>query len=152
MFNKKEWAKQWYKIHKKTVLQQSTKWQLNNPAKSNEIKRKWIKKNWMADNYIKAALRRIWIWSPKRKICLQNDYCACCKKKSKKLFADHKLPVVDTRTGFVDWNTYIYRMFEGELQALCKKCHKIKSKEENRQRRETKEEKLNGNQISESKS
>jgi hypothetical protein len=42
---------------------------------------------------------------------------------------DHIDPVVDPHTGFVDWNTYIERMF-CELtgfQVLCFDCHSKKT-------------------------
>lgn len=46
---------------------------------------------------------------------------------------DHIEPVIDPNVGFIDWNTYMDRLFceEDGLQALCKDCHKIKTKEEN---------------------
>jgi hypothetical protein len=51
---------------------------------------------------------------------------------------DHFDPVVDLATGFVDWNTYITRLFPGQkgLQNLCnysglrdgvQSCHKLKT-------------------------
>jgi len=45
---------------------------------------------------------------------------------------DHIDPVVSPTTGFVDWNTYIDRMFlelEG-YQVLCYKCHGAKTRDE----------------------
>lgn len=87
-------------------------------------------KEWKPDGYIKSALRRIWRWSKKRRECLKAKVCVTCGKTKKKLFADHISPVVDPLVGFVDWNMYIDRMFNGELQSLCEKCHKAKSKEE----------------------
>lgn len=52
---------------------------------------------------------------------------------------DHIEPVVSV-TGFVDWNTYIERLFvEGDgFQVLCKECHKAKTDEENEKRKENK--------------
>lgn len=59
--------------------------------------------------------------------------CAKCKavKPRKEVQVDHIEPVV-AATGFVDWNTYISRMYcsESNLQVLCKKCHKTKSLKE----------------------
>lgn len=43
---------------------------------------------------------------------------------------DHVEPVVDPATGFVDWNTYIHRMFDvfpSGIQHLCKSCHDDKT-------------------------
>ena len=53
---------------------------------------------------------------------------------------DHVKPVVDPQAGFVDWNTFIERLFceKENLQVLCKTCHDIKSKEEKQLRTSTK--------------
>ena len=60
--------------------------------------------------------------------------CNSCKKEfpSKEVNVDHILPVVDPITGFVDWNTFIERLFckEENLQVLCSKCHTEKTKQE----------------------
>lgn len=64
--------------------------------------------------------------------------CACCGGlfPSKLVVVDHIHPVVPV-TGFVNWDDVITRMFCGVdgLQVLCKECHKIKTKEENAQRK-----------------
>lgn len=67
---------------------------------------------------------------------LGNHYtCNVCNGEfpSSEIQVDHLVPVVDPLTGFVDWNTYINRMFcdVSNLQAVCKACHKIKTKAEN---------------------
>lgn len=95
-----------------------------------------VKKEWRPDGYIKSALRKIWRWSPQRRECLKNGRCLFCGKR-RKIFADHISPVIAPSDGFTTWDNYINRLFNGELQPLCKDCHKVKSKEENRQRRET---------------
>lgn len=97
---------------------------------------KKVKKEWKPDAYIKSHLRKIWRWSPQRRECLKAKACINCNGRRRKLFADHIEPVVDPKTGFIDWNIYIKRLFSGGLQPLCEECHKAKSKEENRQRRE----------------
>lgn len=57
--------------------------------------------------------------------------CALCStivgRKDIKL--DHIHPVVDPTTGFIDWNTYIARMFveEAGYQAICDSCHDAKT-------------------------
>jgi 5-methylcytosine-specific restriction endonuclease McrA len=60
--------------------------------------------------------------------------CAACKADfpAKDVQVDHKKPVVDVKQGFVDWNTYVERMFveDAGLQVLCKPCHKKKSDKE----------------------
>jgi len=53
--------------------------------------------------------------------------------------ADHTDPVVDPRVGFVDWNTFIERLYvevDG-FQCLCHKCNKEKMLEEIAIRKET---------------
>lgn len=57
--------------------------------------------------------------------------CAICKSdlKNGEYVLDHKDPVVDMRTGWVDFNTFIDRMFcsiDG-FQLICKPCHEIKT-------------------------
>jgi 5-methylcytosine-specific restriction endonuclease McrA len=60
--------------------------------------------------------------------------CAHCKEEypSKDVEVDHISPVVDVETGFIDWNTFIDRLFcpKENLQVLCKVCHRQKTKEE----------------------
>ena len=50
---------------------------------------------------------------------------------------DHISPVVEPSVGFVDWNTYIERMFiEAEgYQVLCHNCHAAKTADERTQRK-----------------
>lgn len=57
------------------------------------------------------------------------------KKESVK--EDHIVPIVDVEVGFVDWNTYIDRMFcpKENYQILCKSCHDVKTKAENQLRK-----------------
>lgn len=69
----------------------------------------------------------------------EHKRCAMCMQAfpTKEIEADHINPVVDIKTGFVDWNTFIERIavnVDG-YQALCKTCHKIKSDEERKQRK-----------------
>lgn len=60
--------------------------------------------------------------------------CAKCKEDFvlKNVQVDHKNPVVDPKTGFVDWDTYIDRMLvpTTKLQVLCTPCHKAKTAKE----------------------
>lgn len=97
-----------------------------------------VKKPWRPDGYIKSHLRKIWRWSPQRRECLKAVVCKKCGLPRPKLYADHILPVVDPRTGFTSWDSYIERLFLGSLQPLCEKCHKAKSKIENAERRKAK--------------
>lgn len=120
--------------------------------------------------YIKSAFRKIWRWSKGRRECLKNakGRCQICKKKVKKLYADHIEPVapvdglrqvpirfygikpenpnelfVTKEVFHVDYNQLYERMFYNRLQAICKPCHSNKSKKENKQRREFKKRGLN---------
>lgn len=61
--------------------------------------------------------------------------CNSCHEefRAKDIQLDHKLPVIDPSTGFVDWNQYIDRLFcdvDG-YQVLCKPCHTQKTVAEN---------------------
>jgi 5-methylcytosine-specific restriction endonuclease McrA len=49
---------------------------------------------------------------------------------------DHILPVVEV-TGFTTWDSFISRLFCGKenLQAICKTCHLVKTKQEKEQRK-----------------
>lgn len=64
--------------------------------------------------------------------------CASCKKQfvQKDIQVDHIFPVVSPVDGFVDWDTYIDRMFceKEKLQVLCKTCHSIKTQVEKKER------------------
>lgn len=103
-------------------------------------------------SFIKSALRGA-RWGPRYECIKQAKVgyglykCAECgdigpptlppeegkKNRVKNIAADHIEPVVDPNVGFVDWNTFIDRLFV-ELQgwqALCHKCHTIKTREEN---------------------
>ena len=68
----------------------------------------------------------------KTKRLAQHYKCNACKKDFPRtgVEVDHILPVVEGE--FVDWNTYIERLFcEGEnLQVLCVPCHKKKTLKE----------------------
>lgn len=64
----------------------------------------------------------------------QHYRCNVCKAEfpASQIQVDHKKPVVDPKKGFVDWNTFIERMFcdKKNLQALCKECHTLKTNKE----------------------
>ena len=77
--------------------------------------------------------------------------CAACKKigpatlpalegrkrKRNNAAVDHIDPVVKPEVGFVDWNTYIDRMFleASGYQVLCYKCHAEKTAAERKRRK-----------------
>lgn len=102
------------------------------------------------NSFIRGNLRRTsQKWPPianalKKARVERGEYlCAECKqivpattkvdgKRVKNVHVDHIDPVVDPNIGFVDWNTFIDRMFvedEG-LQVLCNACHTIKTEKE----------------------
>ena len=67
--------------------------------------------------------------------------CNICKKEfvSTDVEVDHIKPVVDV-SGWVSWDSFISNLFcsVDNLQVVCKKCHKIKSKQENEERKKYK--------------
>ncbi len=75
--------------------------------------------------------------SPQRRECLKAKKCVLCGSGGK-LYADHISPVIDPKEGFTTWDNYITRLMFGRLQPVCEVCHKAKTKEENKQRRERK--------------
>jgi len=58
------------------------------------------------------------------------------KRRINNVLVDHIQPVVDPVVGFVDWNTFIKRLFcEADgFQVLCKECHDAKTKDERKKR------------------
>lgn len=66
--------------------------------------------------------------------------CNVCKKYvgSTKVSVDHIIPVISVDDGFVDWNTFVERLYCGpeNLQIICDDCHAVKTKEEGRLRRQ----------------
>jgi hypothetical protein len=91
-----------------------------------------------------GALRKIFWYSPLRREALEKAKvdmlykCAITKKKFpiNEVTVDHIEPVVDPKIGFVDWNTFISRLFceVGNLQVLSKKAHAEKTKREKKER------------------
>lgn len=64
--------------------------------------------------------------------------CEMCKGEREKVEIDHVIPCVKPADGFTTWDEYINSRFVSsadKLQALCRECHKAKTKEENRLRR-----------------
>jgi len=101
------------------------------------------------EDWLRKELRRIaYKWKPRKtayvnaRVSRGKYRCAYCGELfgPKDIQLDHIKPVIDPQTGFVDWNTYIERLFcpLENYQALCKPCHKIKSENENKIRREVK--------------
>lgn len=97
------------------------------------------KKKWNLRTKITQALRRTWFYSPDRnavtKRCRvkgKGFKCEGCHLIVDKIAIDHIEPVVNTKDGFIDWNTYIDQLFvdETKQQGLCKDCHSAKSRVE----------------------
>lgn len=61
----------------------------------------------------------------------------------KEIVMDHVDPVISVEDGFIDWNTYLKRLFcpENGWQVLCSACHDIKTYLENDIRRQVTAEK-----------
>jgi 5-methylcytosine-specific restriction endonuclease McrA len=72
--------------------------------------------------------------NPKTGRLAQHFSCKECKTDfpQKEVAVDHKKPIVDPKVGFVDWDTFIERLFceKKNLQVLCKSCHGEKTKKE----------------------
>ena len=89
--------------------------------------------------YLVAAFRRVWRWSAHRRACLKDAECVECGVKSD-LKADHIDPVVPLEglgvvNEHIDFNQLYERMFRGKLQALCDRCHTLKSTAEAKERK-----------------
>jgi len=60
--------------------------------------------------------------------------CNVCSTwtKSTAIAVDHIEPVIDVTDGFVDWNTFVQRLFCGpeNLQVICDDCHQKKTNKE----------------------
>lgn len=52
--------------------------------------------------------------------------------KSSAIAVDHIEPVIDVTDGFIDWNTFVQRLFCGpeNLQVICDTCHQKKTNQE----------------------
>lgn len=101
---------------------------------------------------LKEAKREYFIKSKKGKPLRRVKFlcCECLKEVSQKeIRVDHVDPVVPIEgiplqnNGLPDFNTYIDRLYcnKSNLQCICKSCHDLKSKQENKARKESKKEK-----------
>lgn len=99
-------------------------------------------------NKLRAMFRRTWSKDPKRYDCLRNNrrkydgpnkrqrfehQCNICKNwfKQDEVQIDYKIPC----GSFLELTAkcmgeFVFKLFEGELQKLCKNCHSKKTKEE----------------------
>jgi 5-methylcytosine-specific restriction endonuclease McrA len=58
------------------------------------------------------------------------------KRRINNAVVDHIKPIIDPKTGFINWDTVISRMFceVDNLQVLCHECHSLKTQQEKQQR------------------
>jgi len=60
--------------------------------------------------------------------------CNKCKNHyvATQVQVDHKIPVVDPKTGFTNWDDFVKRLFcpKKNLQVLCRPCHLVKTQKE----------------------
>ncbi len=100
--------------------------------------------------FVIAALRKASYRWPARYGALKDSRCApglhrCAHCNvaipSKETKKDHVKPVVSPDIGFISWDIYIHNMFgpPGSIQVLCKPCHSIKTKSENKKRKEARD-------------
>ena len=103
-------------------------------------------------HWLTNKLRRLsYQWPPRREAITRARTergvytCNICRGSfgPKEIQLDHIHPVVDEEAGFIDWNTYIDRLFcdvDG-FQVLCKTCHDAKTFLEKEIRKQVKHDK-----------
>lgn len=102
-------------------------------------------KTFVLQRFLFAGLRKLSRFYPpknealkKARVAPATFQCALCKKgfERSSVNVDHIEPVIDPKTGFKDWNTYIARLFcaADGFQVLCQKHHDEKTKAENKVR------------------
>lgn len=111
-------------------------------------------------NLVKGAIRRVFSRSDLRKEVLKDSVvihtdvnrprvkkwslCASCTRVEPSYLCevDHRLPIIPLHTALEEltWDYVINQIFcdKTNLQVLCKPCHLLKSKAENKERREHK--------------
>lgn len=112
------------------------------------MKKEKKRKPFVLKQFVIQTLRRATYRYPPRNEVLKKArvarglyQCAECGPpktyKREQVAIDHTDPVVDPDTGFVDWNTYVSRMFPPEegFSLLCQRHHDIKTDKENRRRK-----------------
>lgn len=101
---------------------------------------KFNKKTWIIGSLRRISGRYPFKYLTKSEARLERGLyvCSICKEptRSKNIQVDHIEPVVGPE-GFVDWNTFIERLFcdKDGFQAVCKFCHSLKTKDENAERK-----------------
>ncbi len=103
-------------------------------------------------SWLSQKLRRLSFQWPPRKAAIRKArvsrgkyVCAMCQEASiealygpKEIVLDHRNPVIDPFDGWIDWNTYISRLFceEDNWQVLCRDHHDMKTTLENEIRKD----------------
>lgn len=81
--------------------------------------------------------------NPKTGRIAQHFKCEMCQQEftQKEMEVDHIRPVIDPVEGFKSWDSFIDRLFceANNLQAICKGCHKEKTKQEKAVRNENRQ-------------
>lgn len=83
---------------------------------------------------LKQAIRKVWAFSPMRRACLKAAYntetddwtCVLCNRRTERASVDHVIAVGLSN----NWDEYIEMMFYGQMQAVCKQCHREKTKKD----------------------
>jgi len=88
-------------------------------------------RKWPDKYQVKDAAKTEKKINAKTKRLAQHYRCASCKGEfpSSEVQVDHIIPVISPVDGFIDWNTYIDRLFcdKDNLQVLCTECHDKKT-------------------------
>lgn len=98
-------------------------------------------KTFVLKNYLVSVLRRASYRYPARSEAMRTARverglykCAMCNNlfNNKDIKLDHIDPVVSPVDGFIDWNTFISRLFvqPNQYQVLCTTCHQGKTNAE----------------------
>ena len=110
-------------------------------------KQPFILQPWLIAQLRRVSYRHPAKWHVKAAAKISRGLYTCrgCGQptRDKDVRVDHIYPVIDPEVGFVDFNTFIARLFvpEDQLQVLCIKCHDAKSAIENKIRKETRKKK-----------
>lgn len=109
--------------------------------------------------FLIPILRKSWLrWPARQNVIKQarvergSYQCNICKQvgfKRQDLHVDHISPVVNIEDGFKTLDEYATRLYveEDQLQAVCKTCHEIKTRNEDQMRKfyKTRKKKLTHN-------
>ena len=116
------------------------------PSRQRGLITKGIRDSFKRDARYKRCLTNARIEVPRYKkdgglMKVPNVYFTCnhCSRQGKQgeIQVDHIEPVIRTDEILADFtlDEYASRVFNGQVQALCKDCHTVKSKSENKDRR-----------------